>query len=707
MSDLSGLSDQQLLALAQNQGGLVPPQPVQVQALPPLPGAKVNSGYDSGFDLSHLSPEQLQGLAANANPQMSAGEDIGRSVVTGFEKAGTGALGAVGNLENLWGQGVDWAGHKAISGLQNFTGSTLGAPDMRNGQNDPGTMDYAHFNGHPTGADYDAALQSKLGPYHAPQTDAARYAERIAEFAPGAAMGGGGLLARGATVVAPAIASQGAEDLAPDKYKPAAALVGALLGGGAVGAGQRLAQAPEASFASAAGNLTDAQIQQAQALRLSAATRGLNLTVPEAIQQVTNNATGLGRLQRVVESTKQGQTLTAPYFADRANQVSNATRALADAIAPATDQPSMVGQRAQEAASTSLNRARQVVNSVAQPDYAALPTQQMDPAAYATLSADPSYRIALDQLRNHPELGATVAGLPDNSLAVINEVKKRLAVGADQAAGTPLAPGDNHLAALRTQSRSTADAAARAASNEYANANDTVAQLSGQYVEPLRSGPLGAISNTPAVKAQTAALYPGIPVEGAPAETAAAVRVLSNTAPGVAEDLTRQHIVNHLNESLSQLQGGQNQYAGAKLAVALAGNPEQAATLNAGLSALPGGAQHASEMDSLLEALRATGKRQQPGSMTAFNESDLKDLHIAPYAQAVGRIADPLEWGKGIGDVLNRANYRRNVNRLADIIMSAPEDTAATLRGDQLRGGTSNPLVAALLLSGPGTARQP
>lgn len=657
-------------------------------------------------ELANLSPEQLQAYA-NQNPQMSPGEDIGRSTVTGLERGVTNTLGGLGNLENLWGQGVDWLGKKAIGGLQSFTGSTLGAPDMRGAQNDPGTMDYAHFNGHPTGADYDAVAQRLLGSYHAPQSAAGRYAERIAEFAPAAAMGGEGLLGRAGAAVVPAATSQGAEDLAPDKYKALASVVGALVGGGGLGVAQRVARAPEASLGAAAGTLTDDQVQAAQALRQSAAQRGLDLTLPEAVQQVTNNATGLGRLQRVVESTKQGQALTAPFFANRADQVGNATRALADVIAPATDQPSMIGQRAQQAATTSLNRARQTVNSVAEPDYAALPAQQMDPEAYATLSADPSYRIALSQLRSHPELGAPVADLPDNSLAVINEVKKRLGVGADRAAGTPLMPGDNHLAALRSRSQSMADMLARDASGEYGNANDTVSHLSQQYVDPLRAGPLGAISKTPAVKAQTAALYPGIPLEGAPAETVAAVRVLGATSPGVAEDLTRQHIANHLNESLSQLQGGQNQYAGAKLAVALAGNPEQAATLRSGLSTLPGGGAHAQNMDDLLEALRATGKRQQPGSMTAFNENDLKDLHIAPYAQAIGRIGDPLTWGAGIGDVLNQANYRRNVARLAEMIMSSPDATAETLaaaRGARMRGGA--PLVpVALNASAAGDSR--
>jgi hypothetical protein len=173
--------------------------------------------------------------------------------------------------------------------------------------------------------------------------------------------------------------------------------------------------------------------------------------------------------------------------------------------------------------------------------------------------------------------------------------------------------------------------------------------------------------------------------------------VLENTAPGVASDLTRQHIVNHLNESQSQLQGGQNQYAGAKLAVALAGNPEQAATLNAGLSALPGGASHAQAMDELLEGLRATGKRQQPGSMTAFNAQDLKDLHIAPYAQAIGRLGDPLTWGAGIGDMLNQANYRRNISRLAEMIMSTPQSTVETLSSARNAQQRDWPFMAALL----------
>jgi hypothetical protein len=692
----AGLTDAELmqrLALTQAGSGGPPiaqPSPVTVTPQPPVnPASASDPAYNHGFDPSKMTDADLMAAAANSDPTMSTGEDVGRSAATGLERGAASIPATPGNLHELAGHGTEWLLHHGVGAVQDAMGYKGGNPDFpymgkdnaHFGEGVP-PIDYAHIHGFVSQGDMDKAVQEHAGPYHTPQTTAGRYAERISEFAP-AALLPASKAGRLANVLTPAIGSQAAEDMAPAPYKGLAGFAGAVVGGGLNGAVGKAVRAPQASFGAAMGDVSDQQIMQAQALRQQAAAKGLDITLPEAVQQVTNNGTGLGRMQRVIESSKQGQQLTAPYFADRPNQVSAAARHYADTIAPPSTQPGMIGQRAQGAATTALNNARQVVNQAASGDYAALPNQTMEPQAYAELAAQPSYKIALDQLRSHPELGAEVAHLPDNSLAVVNEVKKRLAVMSDQAAGTPLVPGDNHLAGIRIGAKAATDEAARMASPEYAAANDTVRGLSQQYVEPLKAGPLGAISKTDQVGSQTGALYPAQPPEGASNETGQAVRVLGATDPGVAEDLTRQHLINTLNNSMKDLQGGQNQYAGAKYAVALAGHPEQAAALHEGLSALPGGADRAKEMADLLEALRATGKRQQPGSMTAFNESDLKDLHIAPFAHALGRIGDPLTWGTGIGDAINRVNYRRNVKSLADMIMAEPDKTAAVLQAAQ------------------------
>ena len=84
--------------------------------------------------------------------------------------------------------------------------------------------------------------------------------------------------------------------------------------------------------------------------------------------------------------------------------------------------------------------------------------------------------------------------------------------------------------------------------------------------------------------------------------------------------------------------------------------------------------------------------------MTAFNESDLKGLHITPFANAIGRVADPLEWGKGIADVINRANYQRNVNALSEALLTPADQTAAALNRARQAAPASRSMLPALLL---------
>lgn len=362
----------------------------------------------------------------------------------------------------------------------------------------------------------------------------------------------------------------------------------------------------------------------------------------------------------------------------------------------------MVGANAQKSAQGVLDQVRGSINDIAEPHYTALSGESFGPVFGQAAKSAVSYQKALAQIRGNRELNAGIATLPDDNLAVVNEVVKQLDRNRLATEQTALNPrGNNQIAGLQSAARGRADTLAGLVSDNWRQARNIVQQGRAQFLDPLDAGPVGAIARSGDVGAQTSALYPGIPVEGAPAETAQAVRALGVGSPGTAEDLTRQHIVNALNESLSELQGGQNQYAGAKLAVRLAANPEQAATLRSGVGALPGGEARASDLDGLLQALQATGKRQPPGSMTAFNEADLKDLHIAPFAQAIGRIADPLEWGKGIADVLNRANYRRNTSQLAAMIMADPEETAAVLaRARAASRGGAHPLLPALLSHG-------
>lgn len=89
-------------------------------------------------------------------------------------------------------------------------------------------------------------------------------------------------------------------------------------------------------------------LNQAQALLEDAARRGVKLTSAEAVQQVANGASGVGRLQRLTERTTGGSAVLSPIMADRPGQIYDAFNAVLDRIVPPTTQPGMIGFEARK-----------------------------------------------------------------------------------------------------------------------------------------------------------------------------------------------------------------------------------------------------------------------------------------------------------------------------------------------------------------------
>lgn len=484
-----------------------------------------------------------------------------------------------------------------------------------------------------------------------------------------------------------------------------APLAGAALAGTgrAVANGARRAVAgPLATLGDALHDVTAEQMQRAQAIRRDMAARGVNVTLPEAVQQATNNGTALGTMQRILESTRRGEQILAPYLAPRTQQVQGAVGQFADTIAPGTANPSMIGPRGQAAAQGSLDSVRQGINEQARPYYEAMadesggaryirnnrtgqtryvagPGQAIPEEAFRPLASNTAYQESLAQVRGDPLLNDGISHLPDNNVGVMNEVVKQLDRNATGSAQTMTNPaGNNRKAGLYSEARHLADAIATEHSPQWRAARDIVATGRAEQLNPLEVGPLGGVASADQVAGQTAALYPAKPLAGAHPETATAVRALNGQDAGVADALTRQHLLNSLDQSRPELNGGANPYLGPAFAVKVAGTPERQAVLRAGVSALPEGAAKVDDLDRLLEGLRAMGKRQPAGSKTAFNVAELQNMGVTPavkFLQSIN-IAEPLE---PLAKLISAVNYRRNMEGLTSFITSAPEDTAGIL----------------------------
>jgi hypothetical protein len=555
----------------------------------------------------------------------------------------------------------------------------------------------------PSGEDLNQSLRDALGrDYYQPQTVAGEYSRTLGEFLPGG-LAPGGALTRAASIAVPAFASESAGQIArgmsggerDTTAEGLARLGGGLLGGFGVGGWGAVRGGADISLRNAAEGVTPQNLQLATALRRDAQAMGVDLTNAEAIQQVTGGGSGLGRLQRVVE----GQTTRmAPMFANRPAQVQGAVEARLNQIAPIVEPGELAGQ-AQSAAENVLTRMRQRVNESAEPLYAQLPGQTLDPADLARLQADASYRAASAQLMGSEELAPLVTGGPED-LSTVNRVIQQLDTMGEQARPGVMNPTGNYtLAAQREQAAALARQLAGATSPEFAAARQTVATGRQAFVDPLRRGPIGTIAGQsdvqPNLAAQTEALFPSMPFEGQAAETARALELMGEIDPSVGGPLVRQQLARQAMEAQQELATGSNQFGGANFAARAFGNPEQRRTVMGALdvvnrpdpnmafpplsaNAMP--ARGSDPMAQLVEVLQATGQRHRAGSDTAFNQDIQRQMAGGNVASgAVRSVANipgiPGRIATGIDDIV----ARRNAETLADLLMAGSEDFNARL----------------------------
>lgn len=629
----------------------------------PLPSDPVEGQFRVG-DLP-------QAPGVNVRPQ-SVVEDVAKSLPTGVVEGLTGILGMPGTVQQMMGGEA--------------------------GQMLPGFG----FVG-PSGEQMNQMIRQGLGrDYYQPETVAGEYSRTFGEFLPGA-LAPGSALARGASVAVPAFTSETAGQIArgmsggqrDTTAEGLARLGGGLLGGFSVGGLGAVRGGADISLRNAAEGVTPQNLQLAAALRRDAQAMGVDLTNAEAIQQVTGGGSGLGRLQRVVE----GQTTRmAPMFANRPAQVQGAIEARLNQIAPSVEPGELAGQ-AQSAAENVLNTMRQRVNESADPLYAQLPGQTLDPADLARLQANASYRTASAQLMGNEELAPLVTGGPED-LSTVNRVIQQLDTMGEQARPGVMNPTGNYtLAAQREQAAALARQLAGATSPEFAAARQTVATGRQAFVEPLRRGPIGTIAGQsdvqPNLTGQTEALFPSMPFEGQAAETARALELMGEIDPSVGGPLVRQQLARQAMEAQQDLATGSNQFGGANFAARAFGNPEQRRTVMGALdvvnrpdpnmafpalsaNAMP--ARGSDPMAQLVEVLQATGQRHRAGSDTAFNQDIQRQMAGGNVATgAVRSVANipgiPGRIATGIDDIV----ARRNAETLADLLMANSEDFNARL----------------------------
>ena len=275
MTDLSTLSDDQLKALYA-QGAKAP---------------------------ADMSDEELKAAYQAQAPQTSSAvPGLIKAAGTGVAKGAIGLAGLPGDVNNLVGQAVLWAGDKL--GLPRPSPEAVAkAPDLL-----------------PESRTIQGVVEKGTGKFYEPQTRGERFAQAFGEFAPATFAGPGGLIRKALQTAGSAGGSELAGELTQGTaYEPYARVAGALAGGAAPDALRRgltpLPVAPERQ------RLLDTLTQEG-VTSLTAGQRTGNKAVQYA-ESILGDALGAGG--RTSEIQREGQRQFTEAAMRRAGTGPNAT----------------------------------------------------------------------------------------------------------------------------------------------------------------------------------------------------------------------------------------------------------------------------------------------------------------------------------------------------------------------------------------------
>lgn len=592
----------------------------------------------------------LQGEAAAAPSSVM---DTLKAIPSGIAKGAAGLVGLPGDIGYGMRAANDWA--KGKLGFERDpqyveTGRHKGVPES-------GVPDLEF-----TSRDARKAIEGVTGPLYEPKTTAGRYAGSVAEFIPGA-IGPGGL-ARNMTrfAAAPGLAAEGAGDLAR-AYAPGwegvAEAAGGLAGFGAASM-MRNPQAGERAVSQSLRGVPEPVIRQAEQLVQDAAARGITLTWPEAIQQVTNSGTTLGNLQRVVENSERGGQVMRPIMAERPQQVQQAFDREIGNIAAVPMQPSQIGPRASEAASGVLEGIRRRINTATEPRYQAARADLVPDRTLQRLHRSiPGFTEALRHVRTQGDWAQSLQGLPDNSVIVLDAVKRRMRQTSENMGRATDPDRDLFVASSQERSAQAVDRAARRSSSNYRSAVDEQSARRQRDLEPEQQGIIGQIADAPDTLSAARALLPESPLPNSAAETGRATSLMAGRDLRTTQNLIRTRLEQAFQTAARDTQAGASEFAGAAARKRIYGDRQTRRNIRAAISALPNGPAISAGFERLMNVLEATGRRQRGNSMTEFNRQITRELEG-------GRgISEAVKPGAAIRERYQQWRLGRNLEDLA------------------------------------------
>lgn len=568
------------------------------------------------------------------------------------------------------------------------------------------------------------------GPFYKPQTTAGQYAETVGEFLPGAALGPGNAAKNVLTYgVLPGVAAEAAGQFS--NQNPWARLLGGF--GTTLGAAMlRRPNVAERMIAGNADNIAPAQWDAAQKLMREAEQRGVKLTPAEAIQQITGGATGLGTVQRIAESTTEGGQKLGAFMAERPSQMQGAVADELSGISKPVSRPYDIAPKVQAVGEDAMKEAERLRSRRADPYYKAAETETVNPNAIAAVVKEMGQTAATDTtgilskpvnntaglLVSTPGQAATTATRtpvvgPNGQVIRYEMTPARPATEPTLATDIPNL--DRARKFVRDQTELPAFAAEAIPKEQGRKIGDLLASLrdrmernspnfregrqqyetaSQNVVEPFANSPTGQLATAATPEAQRAILFPQNPLPNSQRAVGNAFESIANRNQELANQLLRQEIERRANTTVNGLDtaGRPDQFGGAKFARDMRDNPQFAANMDAALSR---SGNDAGSYNALLDVLGATGQRQRPGSMTAFNQEMLGDMKRGGLPSLIQGAARPMA---RIQETAGRIRLGRQSERLAELLMSG-EDGLRQIR-EIARTGTGNERAMAQILIG-------
>jgi len=635
-------------------------------------------------------------------------------------------------------------GAKGAEAASNFINDKLGKPRFAPADETPPAW-------LPTSDRLQKTVEENVtGELHKAATTPEKYLETMASFGPAAIAGPGGIARKMLMQAAvPGAASEAAGQYFEGKpAEPWARAGGALLGGLAGAAVSRPGSVNASLRSQMPEGITQNMVDDARSLMVTAKSKGIDLTWPEALSQSAGRPV-LSDTQRILESAPQSRTRMQEFYAGRPQQFDQAALNELQHIAPGTANPSTIGPQVGKASNEYLHDVRKGINADAEPFYEAAKGVKFTPDEYTAFAGArsnpagtvkdiidaagepvrashaigiakklysdqefrliekvPGYTKTLEAVRNGPNAWR-IAHLPDNSVGVLDAVKKEFDQMA-KSAGSKFNPQQNQTTrATHEMAASALKQIGETKSKDYARALQIEREGRRDILEPLLQGPLGRLAkkDTTTQKAIDV-LFPSNPLPNSHHEISEAVGALSKKNPGAATQLVRAHIESTFNEATRALQGGANQFGAAGFAKKLVGNIQQRANLEAAITALPNGKTLWQGFDNFLEAAEATGTRQGKGSLTAFNAQELKSMSGSNMVgEAVKTGLSPGKWWSVVNDKWGQWKLGRNLDQLAQILTD-PRSAPVMKRIAAMPKGSSEAgyLVSRLILQADTTA---